>query len=394
MSKNAGRVLIDLSCMSDCQCDDALEHMFKGLTEAPAKAPNLLWDPVPNPVLGAMVEEFTKRYQAILDEIQNHFARFLIGEPIGALQKADVPSWGRWTSDEMQAVRARLERRAAADFTLEDWMQLVEYLLQFYFPEDVVLSLSDWLSVRAALAGKVQAAMEASRPENGLALAAKLVDYLPTEFGKIPPKILSPREMDIIRVARARAAENISALTDVSRHKMKGIIIQHVQAQMLGMKQGTHSALRQALFDEFGQLNRDFRRIAVTEAGEACNQGVIASLEPGRKVRRMEAYKGACQFCRSINGQVFTVVSPAAPEKDGQTEVWVGKTNIGRSAAPRRRGEEGLVARSENEMWWPAAGLQHPNCRGSWVIMAKEDPRVTPEFTSYMDELLKKHGLS
>lgn len=38
MDENAVRMLIDLSCLSDCQCDDALGSMFKGLTEAPVKA--------------------------------------------------------------------------------------------------------------------------------------------------------------------------------------------------------------------------------------------------------------------------------------------------------------------------------------------------------------------
>jgi hypothetical protein len=149
--------------------------------------------------------------------------------------------------------------------------------------------------------------------------------------------------------------------------------------------------MRSRLFDEFGQLNRDFRRIAVTEAGECCNTGYIMAQSPGTKVRRQEAYRGVCDFCKSISGKVFTVVDPAKLDKDGDTKVWAGKTNIGRSAAPRRRQGGGLVERPSSEMWWVASGVQHPHCRGSWLPVTDEPPAgVSPEFLSWLDGLIAR----
>lgn len=82
---------------------------------------------------------------------------------------------------------------------------------------------------------------------------------------------------------------------------MKRLIVEHLQAQVLGQKRGQYTALASRLFDDFGVLNRDFRRIAVMEAGDITNNAFIASRPLGSKVRRREAYKGACDFCRFIN---------------------------------------------------------------------------------------------
>ena len=60
------------------------------------------------------------------------------------------------------------------------------------------------------------------------------------------------------------------------------------------------SSLETKLMDQFATLNRDWRRIAVTEAGEAQTAGYIASVPRGTKVKRVEQYKNACAFCRKI----------------------------------------------------------------------------------------------
>ena len=127
--------------------------------------------------------------------------------------------------------------------------------------------------------------------------------------------------------------------------------------------------LQGTLLDQFADLNRDWRRIAITEAGEAANQGLVATLKPGTLVKRIEQYRGACPYCKSIDGQVYTVVSPDKPDKDGDTQIWAGKNNYGRSGAARKRTPEGMVDRLPSELWWPVAGLVHPNCRGRLVVL-------------------------
>lgn len=392
-------LLLDLGPVPAQHCDDCLEELFKALSQQPPGAgERAIWAPHENPLIRAHVEDVTRRLSAILERLQDAFARALTGEPIGRLQKADPP-WLRWSQAEFEAARMRLEEVPPSAYTLDDWLLLVDYLVQRYLPDGVIQTEAEYLVVRAGLAGRVQAAMQdaEARRRHGLdgeAALASAAALLPTGFSAVPPRVLTPVELAILEVARARAAENISDVARATRHAMKRIVIDHVQAQVLGQREGTAQAMRQRLFDAFGVLNRDFRRIAVTEAGEACNSGFIAAQAPGTRVRRVEAYKGACDWCRSINGKVFRVVDPADPKKDGERDVWLGKTNVGRSASPRKRVGDALVEREPQERWWVAAGVQHPHCRGTWVVAPEERPKspagVSAEFDSWLTDLLRK----
>lgn len=381
-------LLIDIGDVPECACNDAIGDLFKALAEPSADSPDI-WRPVENPYLSAHVEDVTRRFQALIAALQEAFTRALAGQPLdlGSLAKSD-PVWLRWDEAAFLAVRERLESKPSALYDLDDWLTLADYLIHRYLPDGVIQTEADYLTVRAALAGKIQATIDAqaSAIHPDMATAAVLIDLVPTTFRAIPERVLTQVETATLAVARARAAENISDLVASTRHRMKRIIIEHVQAQVLGQPEGL--ALKQVLLDSFGTLNRDFRRIAVTEAGEACNQGFITAQRPGQQVRRQEAYRGACPFCKAINGKVYTVVDPAKPAKNGETEVWTGKTNIGRSAAPRKRAGGFLVEREPHERWWPAAGLQHPHCRGSWSLVSKAPPNVSPQFASWLDAKL------
>lgn len=383
-------LLIDVGDVPDCHCNNCFDGMFKALAEDPTGTGQRdMWAPHDNPWLARHVENVTARFQRILEALQDAFARVLTGEPIGDLAKADPP-WLRWDESAFEAARKRLEAKAPARYTLDDWMLLADYLVQRYLPDDVIQSEAEYLTVRAALLAKIEANMDAGKQTMNRPDIDAIVDLEPMDFGLTPDKVLNPVELSIVHIAKASAAENISNISADARHRMRRMIIEHVQAQVLGMKQGQHTALRQRLFDGFGQLNRDFRRIAVTEAGESFNQGFIAAQKPGQKVRRQEAYRGVCPFCKSINGMVFTVVDPTETRKNGETDVWVGKTNIGRSASPRKRTGMTMAERAPSEMWWPAAGVMHPHCRGSWVALATARPEVSPEFVSWLDGMIAK----
>lgn len=382
-------ILIDIGSVPEEQCDHCLDELFKALSQNPDGDVESIWRPVENPFLTRHVESVTARFQAILERIQNLFSEFLLGKPLGDLQKAEVP-WLRWDADKFAETQRYLDSKPQILYTLDDWMLVAEWIVQRYLPDGVINSEAEHLTVRAALLGKIQANLERPRGNPNRPDIDAIVDLTPMDFGQIPPKILSPIELSVIHVAKANAALNISSVTDKARNRMRSIVIEHVQAQMLGMREGQHTAMRQRLFDEFGQLNRDFRRIAVTEAGDACNQGYIAAQKPGTKVRRMEAYKGACAFCKSINGETFRVVEPSDPKKDGDHDVWVGKTNIGRSASPRKREGGALVERPSNDRWWPAAGVQHPHCRGAWVATVEKPPEVSQEFADWLEDLIAK----
>jgi hypothetical protein len=149
--------------------------------------------------------------------------------------------------------------------------------------------------------------------------------------------------------------------------------------------------LQGKLLDDFAVLNRDWRRVALTELADNSMNGFIASLPIGAKIKRQEMYHGSCAYCKSIDGRVFTKVPSDKKEKNGETEIWVGKDNHGRSASPRKKSADGigLVARTEAEMYWVPAGPVHPHCRGSWSIIKNDMPVNDPRFAAHLAKRFK-----
>lgn len=385
----AGALLVDLGDVPAVHCDSCIEDLFKAISADPkGDADRSMWTPHPSPLISAHIEDVTRRFQRLLEALQDAFGRALTGEPIGQLAKA---GFERWTAEELDATRIHLEAIDPAHYGLDEWMALVDWLIQRYLPAGVIETEAEYLTVRAQLAGKVQAAMEARGDRWAAPDLSSLAELIPHEFGALPQRILTPIELAVLRVAKARAGLHITDVTETARAGMKRLVIEHTQAMILGHKEGVPERLRMRLFDTFGQLNRDWRRIAITETGEATNTGFVAAMKPGSRVRRVEAYEGACDFCHSINGRVFTVVAPDHEPKDGDREVWVGKTNVGRSASPRKRVGGALVEREPHELWWVAAGTQHPHCRGAWAYVGEVRPGDDAEFGSWLDDLLAKH---
>lgn len=375
-------LLVDLGDARDDCCDSAFDHLFKAMSE-PAPTDDGIWEPLPNVWARAHVEAVTNRFQTILRNMQNALVTFMGGEA-SVLRKADTP-WLRWDEARFEEVRQRLELLGPDRFTIDDWMLLVDYLIQRYLSDNVIETESDYLSIRAVILGKIQANLQNSGQKLNAPEIDRLSLLIPTDFAHVPERALAATEIATLRYARAHVVENVRNLTSDARHRMANVCLEHVQAQMLGQKEGTSQHLSTRLFGEFAILNRDFRRIAVTEGGECVNQGYVSAQKPGRMVKRVEAYRGACPFCKSINGKVFKVIAPDAPDKDGDAEIWPGKTNIGRSASPRKREGGFLVPRPANEMWWPAAGVQHPHCRGAWAPANNEPPAgVSPAFDTWL----------
>jgi hypothetical protein len=282
-----------------------------------------------------------------------------------------------------------LETRDPAAMSMDDWSLLLEYLINRYLPPGVIEREADFLAVRAVLMGKIQANLETDHRLTDPMLET-LTALLPTRFAHVPSRVLSDIEIAILNYGRAHAAENIRSITESARHRMAMIVLEHTQAGILGQRGGGWQAMQTRLFDLYGALNRDMRRIAVTESGELTNQGYIVASGTGKRVKRVEAYRGACDFCASINGKIFTIVPADAPNKDGATQIWPGKTNVGRSASPMKRVGDRLVEREPHELWWPASGVQHPNCRGAWMPVTDRPPAVSKEFFDFTQDLLDK----
>jgi hypothetical protein len=380
-------LLVDISSLSETQSDRALHTIYKAIHDHGDD--DAIWKEMDSPFLRRLVELFTQRGLMRLDGFRKELVEWINGEKHRAGERPSRPDgmMQRWSAAELRLVKLYLETLPPEAFTLDDWMMVVDYLTMRYLPPDDLRTEAEWLSTRATLMGRVQANMESlstKQADTVLAALPSTVAEAVSEF------VMSTAQRAMLDYARVRAAENVQKLADDTRHRMRYVIAQHHEQQMLKIPGTPGQSLQTRLLDEFATLNRDWRRIAVTEAVEDQNQGVIANMKPGSKVKRLEHYVGACAFCKKIDGMVFNVVDPGATDKDDWTDVWVGKTNVGRSAAPRKRVGKELIPREAAEMWAPAAGVQHPHCRGRWLPVLEAEPGDDPDFAEWLRKKLEK----
>lgn len=377
-------LLIDIGPLSDRESDVALHHIYKAVHNHDDD--ESIWSEMDSPFLRRLVELFTKRGLMRLDGFRDELKQWLAGEKhrVGVRPARPDGYMQRWSASEQALVRLYLETLPPAEFVLDDWMMVVDYLAMRYLPPDDLRTEAEWLAVRSTFMGRVQANMEALTVKQ----ADKLLEALPSTVSAARAEFkMSPTQQVILDYARVRGVENVQRLADNARHRMRQVVLEHTQQEFLGTP-GTKHDLQTALADEFSSLNRDWRRIAVTEAGENLNQGYVSSLPIGSKVQRVEQYEHACSFCRKIDGVIAEVVSPDDPNKDGNTQIWPGKNNVGRSSAPRKRVGGILVHREPEEMWWLPAGLAHPHCRGRWIPTIQDEPGDDPEFGAYLRRVL------
>lgn len=380
-------VFIDFSAVPVGTTNEALEHIFKAIHDHDGG----IWSQHESPLIRRLIELFTKRG---LDRLE-HVKQAILGWQTGVNHKPAeaVPTMPgmmvRWNADELELVKIYLESLPPAQWTLSDHMMSVDYVVQRYLPLDELATEAEWMSTKAGLMGKVQANMaaQATTTQADLILAA-----LPSTVAAASQAFaLTPIEQHTLDYGKERAVENVRALTDDVRHKMRGVVMRHVEDKILAGDTSGRS-LEGQLLDEFATLNRDWRRIAVTEAGECQTQGFIASCKPFTKVKRVEQYENACGFCKKIHGRIAEVVPADHPNKDGATQIWPGKNNVGRSASPRKRVGDTLVEREEHELYWLPAGLSHPHCRGRWVPVLDDEPGDDPDFGQWLRDLLGGTG--
>lgn len=373
--------LIDLSGLS-CNCENhALEELSKSISEDQHD----IWAPHENPFVENLIELFTERGLLRIDEVKTELNAWLTHtHSIGLRPTEPLPGMApSWSKDELSLVKLYLESLPPESWTLEDYDYLVQYLFQRYLPSGELMSDADWLVTKSHLSGKVQAHLGSMTPSVSNAVSLELPNSI---FGNPVLLTLSSAEKQIMSYARLRAMDSVVAMTDAARHSVKSVMLDSMQKQLSGDESENTGKLQQALFDKFSVMNRDWRRIALTEAGEACNQGFISSLPVSSKVKRLEMYNGACGFCKKLDGRIFNVVSADDPDKNGETDVWPGKTNIGRSISPRKRTENGLELRHSGERFWCAAGVQHPHCRGRWIPLSQPHDGDSTEFSDWFNQ--------
>jgi len=379
-------MFIDLTLLSQQATDDALEYIFKSTADGGRDAG--IWNPHESPLIKTLIELFTQRGLTRLAAVQSALLAWETG--VNHKPQQVIPAvpgmMERWTSAELDLVKLYLEALPPAQWTLDDHMMAVDYVVQRYLPAHELKTEAQWLATRATLMGKVQANMAKT-------LTSKEADKLAGAMPLNPQQAMSQfnltvQEKAALEFSAMRSVENVRALTDGVRHSMRQRVLQDLEEKQQKPDGVPGHSLQTKLLDEFGALNRDWRRIAVTEAGNAQLEGFIASLKPGTKVKRIEQYATACAFCKKIHGVIATVVAPDHPDKDGDTMIWPGKNNIGRSAAPRKRVGDQLIPRTKEELYWLPAGLAHPHCRGRWIQVIEQQEGDDPDFAAWMAKVL------
>lgn len=353
-------MFLELLGVPDAEATDAVECMCKAVAEGDAS----VWAPHQSAFLSTLIESFTANGLQMSGALADETMSWLSGrQHVARLAGSPAPAPPPWAEADLPAVHAWLAGKTPAEMSFSDWLMLGDYLVAVHAPPGFVQSHAGWLAVRASIMGR----LEAQKPGLSVAQADNALASLPSTVAHaLGAYRFNAAQIRAMEYAAAHCAEAITSATDGLRHGIKAALLQDMIEPRAPGAPG--HALQTRLFDAFGKFNRDWRRIAVTEAGEAKNQGYIASLPAGARVRRIEQYAGACAFCRGLNGKEFDVVAPDAPDKNGKTQVWPGKSNIGRSASPNKVIDGSPVKRQPDELWWPSAGLQHPHCRGMWVL--------------------------
>ncbi len=380
MSKD---ILFDLAWFRPDSTNQALELLFKARQEGDE---DFIWSPHDSVLIRKLIELFTQRGLMRLDSVKKSLLRWQsksqknqYGGSIPA--KPETPLMPRWDSEEKELVEIYLNNLPSFSWGLDDHMLALELTIQTYLPEDELIEEAQWLATKANMMGKVQQNwLKEKEPSNQQ--AEKILAGMPGSPEEAAHFPMSDREQKALEYANFRAVENVVSLADNVRKKMRYVVAEDVMKREVGDVSGP--SLESKLFDEFADLNRDWRRIAVTEAGECQLQGFIAGAKEGSKVKRVEQYPSACPFCKSIHGKIATVVSPMKKNKDPDNEIWPGKNNVGRAAAPRKRVGGALVPRPKEEQYWLPAGLAHPHCRGRWVNVEVPDEAADPEFAKIL----------
>lgn len=211
-----------------------------------------------------------------------------------------------------------------------------------------------------ALMGHLIGKLLAMAERRGINWRAVVVANLPTSI-EVARRTWGLTDLDeqAIRFSEEHSAEYVTDMAVRMKEQVRDVVTESL----------SHNAppadLSRRLLEEYGTLNRDWRRIAITETATAVSNGYLAQQDPGSLVVGDSAVD-CCDWCREhLQGWAYRMLdgAPAEPtDEESLTCVWVGKTNVGRSKYPTRK--DG-TARPTSEVWHPCIP-SHPHCRCRW----------------------------
>lgn len=305
------------------------------------------WGVHPDPAISVIEEQFFAVGAGFLEALLAH----ALGRPVRAALKAfrpqmpKVQGWGELAD----LFRSDLD----PEHLMQGWQTVIDRLVGALLPGDTIQQASQALALRTHLMHR--AGQRVAHP-----------DTFPSWVSAVrgAPSATASASLQWTKI---RAAEHMTNLTAEARHNLLTCLVTSKEA---GDGSGK---LQQRLFDQFSAMNRDWRRVALTETAFAVANGALSSVDPAEGWdAEWHAAPNACPWCARNNRRRFRVVAPDAPNKDGDTQLWVGKSNIGRSAHrwSKKLGRE----RVASEMWWVACP-GHPCCSCTLVLRRSRSPK-------------------
>jgi len=283
--------------------------------------------------------------------------------------------------------------------TTEEWNNLTKEIVDFL--GDKIGTLEEELVVKAGLMGKLMQVME----EDGIPIDEQKKmshDDVESRYGYIPDNTedavkkfnLSDPEIAAIEYSKQHAAEHL-AIEDGS---LKNKIVKLVREQITGgLEDGlTAQELTQRLFwidptDELGRrfsqktidaINRDWRRVSITEISYALNNGYLEAVNQQKKKEGKSTYfvfsggiiPTSSKQCINWLGTIVKYVDKPLSDDEindphARYAIWRGKNNVGRNGAN----------------WWICIPA-HPQCIHYW---SEIDPTVE-EWDSSINKVVYK----
>jgi len=347
-------MLIDATRVPADQANLAVDYLCKAVEE------RMLFDPHPTSALFAEVENAgTDWLVQALHKLQVKLLLLLVSGPPRQMAKAveEAPE-NRCKQLEQLARSAE-----PGSLTIHDYIDMLDCLMQKYLPVALTQNEAKRQAVRQYLAGKLHAGGAVTTPRAAVA-------EIPVSMTQAyKAGLMDDADAARLQVAQVSAGRLVADLTHGTRSKLQKILIDAERARIAtGHIRYQGAPLQQALSDAFGDLNRDWRRVVVTETAINGSDGFLLATTPGESVRWL-AHPGCCDYCKSQDGKTFLVVPAHQTHKDPDTMVWAGKhlMNVGRAIAKKKRVDGiGLIDRDPDELVVPAIPA-HPICRCNWV---------------------------
>jgi hypothetical protein len=182
------------------------------------------------------------------------------------------------------------------------------------------------------------------KPSGALAAVEGISGILP--FGR--------RERELLKLSTANAGLYLKQISDDTKLKIRNVLIDsHITG--MGPKQ-----LETRLRETFAGVDRDWRKVAVTESAAIATNAYMLKQDEGQLIVVQSAVD-CCEQCRSmLHGRVFTVLHEEPTDnKLFETCMWEGKNNIGRTR--HQKSKDGKT-RPVGQLWTPCIPL-HPQCR-------------------------------